>query len=508
MPLSKGHSQKTISHNISEMIEAGHPRDQAIAAALNTARKANGGGLYANIHAKQERIAHGSHEHMRKPGSPGAPTANAFKQSALTAKANGGHFDDAGRTIGESRRTLELQKQAFMEGKKAAILYPKGANSPHALPKGARSVTTKDGTFHYNPRMVNEQQIRAASHANRINTILGMGPFNKQDVMQRVNKGERHVAVVARDALGTEALTAVGTPSTAPQQIAAMRNQVPQGGSIGMEPIQDTLHDRLASRIPRAGGGALNGPDVSSDPLLEPIGSSKMVGSETPLFNEGRFSGARADTPWTNRRSYRYLYHHDDGTPVGALQFMTEGPRSKKAVIQNLRVHDDFQRQGIASKLLDRARQDFDVRHSNDLTNDGAAFARTKRAEGGQVTERLHTGPIHSPVAGRTDHLPMHVPSGSYVIPADIIGAMGEGNTMAGFKHMRKMFEGAREQAPHRGAVPIIAAGGEYVLSPDEVMHAGGGDLDAGHSVLDDFVKRYRAQTIKTLSNLPGPKRD
>jgi hypothetical protein len=43
-------------------------------------------GLYANIHAKQERIAKGSGEKMRKPGSAGAPTAEAFKQSAKTAK--------------------------------------------------------------------------------------------------------------------------------------------------------------------------------------------------------------------------------------------------------------------------------------------------------------------------------------------------------------------------------------------------------------------------------------
>lgn len=43
-------------------------------------------GLYANIHAKQERIAKGSGEKMRKPGSVGAPTAEAFKQSAKTAK--------------------------------------------------------------------------------------------------------------------------------------------------------------------------------------------------------------------------------------------------------------------------------------------------------------------------------------------------------------------------------------------------------------------------------------
>jgi hypothetical protein len=39
-------------------------------------------GLYANIHAKRERIADGSGEKMRKPGTKGAPTAKAFKQSA------------------------------------------------------------------------------------------------------------------------------------------------------------------------------------------------------------------------------------------------------------------------------------------------------------------------------------------------------------------------------------------------------------------------------------------
>ena len=43
-------------------------------------------GLYANINAKRKRIAAGSGEKMRKPGAPGAPTAQAFKQSKLTAK--------------------------------------------------------------------------------------------------------------------------------------------------------------------------------------------------------------------------------------------------------------------------------------------------------------------------------------------------------------------------------------------------------------------------------------
>ena len=48
-------------------------------------------GLYANIHAKQKRIEKEKSEGkpvetMRKPGSKGAPTAKAFKESAKTAK--------------------------------------------------------------------------------------------------------------------------------------------------------------------------------------------------------------------------------------------------------------------------------------------------------------------------------------------------------------------------------------------------------------------------------------
>lgn len=282
--------------------------------------------------------------------------------------------------------------------------------------------------------------------------------------------------------------------------------------------------------------------------------------------------------------------------------------------------------------------------------------ARKHRDSGGQVTKH-HTGPIHSSVAGRTDHLPLTVPSGSYVIPADIVSGMGEGNTIAGFKHLRRMFGGtpykggdspygqsgspygmatggkvkhraagilfitpedkillmrragkdhvgewalpaggiekgetpeqaarreteeeagykydgkleplmktggsgvdfttftahskefdpklndehdgyvwinpdeAKKELPlHPGVrtalsrlrsakanggsssgVQIVAAGGEHVLSPDQVRMTGEGDLDTGHKVLDEFVKRMRKELVKTLSKLPGPRRD
>lgn len=43
-------------------------------------------GLYANIHAKRQRIKEGSKERMRKPGTKGAPTASQFKAAAKTAR--------------------------------------------------------------------------------------------------------------------------------------------------------------------------------------------------------------------------------------------------------------------------------------------------------------------------------------------------------------------------------------------------------------------------------------
>jgi hypothetical protein len=151
---------------------------------------------------------------------------------------------------------------------------------------------------------------------------------------------------------------------------------------------------------------------------------------------------------------------------------------------------------------------------------------RAKRAFGGKppafmmkkpqgVGIKPHVGPIHSAVAGRTDHLPMHVPSGSYVIPADIISAMGEGNTMAGFKIMNditKMYGGLPKAFADGGMagekVPIVAAGGEYVIPPEVVINIGSGDMDVGHTELDEFVKKMRAKTVKTLKALPGPKKN
>ncbi len=54
-------------------------------------------GLYANIHAKQERIAHGSKEHMRKPMDPGAPSTQDFEKAKTTALPKKSSFKKASK---------------------------------------------------------------------------------------------------------------------------------------------------------------------------------------------------------------------------------------------------------------------------------------------------------------------------------------------------------------------------------------------------------------------------
>jgi len=66
------------------------PQRVAIVDKLFSEKKMKGGGLYANINAKRERIAEGSGEKMRKVGSKGAPTKQDFVESAKTAKKKTG----------------------------------------------------------------------------------------------------------------------------------------------------------------------------------------------------------------------------------------------------------------------------------------------------------------------------------------------------------------------------------------------------------------------------------
>jgi hypothetical protein len=144
---------------------------------------------------------------------------------------------------------------------------------------------------------------------------------------------------------------------------------------------------------------------------------------------------------------------------------------------------------------------------------------------------------IHSPVPGRVDRIPMRARTGSYILPADVVSGLGQGNTYAGAKmwgqaiahavgpygttntikpgQLRaptlRMTSKPREPAFARGGAvddgytPIITAGGECLVDPEIVHALGQGDPEKGKKMLADSVKKVRGQVVKQIKGLPGP---
>jgi len=186
------------------------------------------------------------------------------------------------------------------------------------------------------------------------------------------------------------------------------------------------------------------------------------------------------------------------------------------------------------------------MRGAFDKASGGSIDRANKIAQ--EKAQPCHHGIINMAVGGRTDHIPMNVLEGSYVLPADIVSGLGEGNTLAGSKIIDKMFgsgpfgvtppkasgtlsfpsaryqmsmsdpsdpyklygkaEGGEVSSTKYRPIPIIAAGGEYVIHPDVVTKLGKGNMDNGHTYLDNFVKFNRKHLVKTLSKLPGPRKN
>lgn len=126
----------------------------------------------------------------------------------------------------------------------------------------------------------------------------------------------------------------------------------------------------------------------------------------------------------------------------------------------------------------------------------------------GIIAPAAPVGLIDDPTPGRTDRLPMVVTDGTFIIPADVVSGLGQGNTMAGAGLLDEMLENAPEamaSGGKRDGVEIIAAGGEYVVPPYVVERLGGGDRKKGHSILDAMVRKVRKQAISHMKSLPGP---
>jgi hypothetical protein len=163
-----------------------------------------------------------------------------------------------------------------------------------------------------------------------------------------------------------------------------------------------------------------------------------------------------------------------------------------------------------------------------------------------QEARNLTRGPILSNVPGRTDAHATHVPSGSYVVPADIVSGRGQGNTLAGVQSLQKLFKmgpygsapaglrpgrrpafgamktpkafasGGGKQDGHVGKpVRVNLAGGEIVIPPEHLLETFRHlypkehyTLKQIHTIMDAWVLHERKHLRKTLAKLPGPARD
>lgn len=133
---------------------------------------------------------------------------------------------------------------------------------------------------------------------------------------------------------------------------------------------------------------------------------------------------------------------------------------------------------------------------------------------------------------GRTDTLPHAVAADSFVVPADVVSGLGQGDTLAGAKIMdgvlasgpfgTRLPHGRRASggntSPEGGLSHVMVAGGEYLVPRDRVamlgnrMRRGGkskarSDLAAGHEALRAMVDKVRKHQKKFLESAPKPKK-
>jgi hypothetical protein len=125
-------------------------------------KKFKDGGLYDNINAKRERIAEGSGEKMRRVGSKGAPTAEAFKQSAKTVR-----MKDGGPSLAIGRgEKLPVSKGAGLTEKgRAKYNRETGGNLKAPQPQGGPRRDSFCARMEGNPGPLKDDQGRPTRKA-------------------------------------------------------------------------------------------------------------------------------------------------------------------------------------------------------------------------------------------------------------------------------------------------------------------------------------------------------
>lgn len=163
-----------------------------------------------------------------------------------------------------------------------------------------------------------------------------------------------------------------------------------------------------------------------------------------------------------------------------------------------------------AANAKGRAKQQLNAGHLSREQYDHIVAMANRRlgkryARGGVV------GHIKSKTPGRADAVPTRAPQGTYIVPADVVSSLGQGNTAAGVAYLDRAVGGLTKgrrggNYASGGQVPIQASGGEYAIHPDAVAALGGGSDELGAKKLDALIAQVRQQTARVMPNLPGPR--
>jgi hypothetical protein len=128
-------------------------------------------------------------------------------------------FDDTGKNRPESLETLMLQRNQLLNGSRPVQMFPIGTKEL-SLSRRMLRTENKRGVFHYNPKLITEEEIQRLSQAQRENEFLLLGSYSKRDIVEKILKGEESLTVTEYTRNGVEIRSAIGCTSTINEQKA------------------------------------------------------------------------------------------------------------------------------------------------------------------------------------------------------------------------------------------------------------------------------------------------